>query len=654
MEEPVSEKVSIREPVLDDYVDTDKKPIKNKKLIAIIIIIVISAIVIGVGLTFFFLLYKFDDEEKKEEEKTDDKKDDDEYYGLSMEELEKRTDPKYLGTKELLKPDAIEYWNLSDDDRKVISHLVKAATYLETIEYQIDDQYNIPFKNFLEEEIAKDSKRAKLTKILFDAQKGINAIDSLSEEIHLAKGHGTKPGIGVYPEDLTGDEYCKILIKMLKEGKEDEVRNITNQRSIVVRNGEYLKAIDYVDYFNESFMKIADELDEAAKISKDAIFREYLELQAKALRVANPDYDADADIKWAQMQDTTLELTITRENYDDTITGSYSKNQELADLLKAKNITPVPKDCLGFRVGIINKEGTEKILKIKQFLPDMADHMPYNDEYDQDISNGTIKQTMVDVDLIIMAGDVGAYRAGITLAENLPNDDKPSLKKGGGRRNVYHRQIRFTNATEVQQKLDAILDPEQHEYYDPEADHLFTIGHENCHTLGPNNAVNHLGEYRSIIEENKADMCGLAFVDLLTNLSYYSEMERKQILVTAVTDTFLKAKPDMSQAHRVRTVMQNYYLYNQGAYYITDDKKIHVNIDNVVDATYSMLKKIIRIQLDDKFDDAKKYIEDNFIWTDEMQVIADKLQKLSAVLNCKVENKLADEILKNLTINSEL
>ena len=645
----VSEKISIREPVLDDFADTNKKPEKNKKLIIIIIIIVISAIVIGVGLTLFFLLYKFDEEEKKEE-----KKEEDDPFGLSLEELEKRTDPKYLGTKELLKPDAIEYWSLSDDDRKVISHLVKAATYLETIEYQIDDKYNIPFKNFLEEESAKGNKKAKLTKILFDAQKGINAIDSLSQEIHLAKGHGTKPGIGVYPEDLAEEEYRQILIKMLKEGKVEEVRNITNQRSIVVRDGEYLKAIDYVDYFNESFIKIADELEQAAKYCKDENFTEYLKLQAKALRIANPDFDADADIKWAELQYSTLELTITRENYDETITGSYSKSEELANLLKANNITPVTKDCLGFRVGIVNKEGTENILRIKNFLPDMADHMPYKDEYEQDISNGTIKQTMVDVDLIIMAGDVGAYRAGITLAENLPNDDKPSLKKGGGRRNVYHRQIRFTNATEVQQKLDAILDPEQHKYYDSEADHWFTIGHENCHTLGPNNAVNHLGEYRSIIEENKADMCGLAFVDLLKNLTYYTEDQRKKILVTAVTDTFLKAKPDMSQAHRVRTVMQNYYLYQKGAYYITEDNKIHVNIDKVVNATYSMLEKIIRIQLDDKFENAKKYIDDYFIWTPQMQVIADKLQELSAVLNCKVENKLADEILKNSTINSEL
>ena len=49
---------------------------------------------------------------------------------------------------------------------------------------------------------------------------------------------------------------------------------------------------------------------------------------------------------------------------------------------------------------------------------------------------------MVDADLIMLARDVGVYRAGITFAENLPNDDKLSLSMGGGRRNVYHRQVR--------------------------------------------------------------------------------------------------------------------------------------------------------------------------------------------------------------------
>ena len=634
-----SEKLSIRDPMMDDTKNTDDST-NNKHKKIIIIAVICAVVIVALGLTLFFVLRDDSDEEKK-----DDSIPECPECGLSMEELKQRTDPEYLGTIKLLESDSPEYAALDQKDKEALKYIVKAATYLENIEFQIDDSYNIPFKKYLEEQIQKNNEQAKLTKILFDAQKGINALDSLSHEINLAKGHKTKPGIGVYPEDLTAEEYQRILIKMLKENKTEEVRNITNQRSMVFRDGEYLKAIDYVEYFKEDFTKIADELDKAAEFSTDANFTEYLKLQSKALRTADPMLDAYADKKWAELEYTPLELTITRENYEDTITSSYSNNQELIDLLSAKNITPVPKDCLGFRVGIVNKEGTDFLLRIKQFLPELAKNMPYSDEYEQDVTNGTIKQTMVDADLIILAGDVGAYRAGITLAENLPNDDKPSLTIGGGRRNVYHRQIRASNATQVQKKLDLILDQEQHQYYDTEADHWFTIGHENCHSLGPNILESRLGQYRSIVEENKADMGGLSFTNNLTNLGYYTEEQRKKIIVTVVVDNFLKVKPDLSQAHRVRTVMQNYYLKQHGAYSITEDGKIHVNIEEVVPAAYDMLKEIIRIQLDNKFEKAEEYVNKYFIWTDEMKIIGDKLQTLSSTLNSRVENELADKIL---------
>ena len=627
--------------------ETEVPSPSNKKKLILIIVIIALVVIIGVTITLIFVLKN--PEPKPEPEPEPDPKPEPEpectECGLPMEELQKRTDPKYLGVISLLKADSPEYAALAQGDKEALKHLVKAATYLENIEFQIDDGYNLHFKEYLQNLTQMNNTQAKLTKILFDAQKGINAIDALSHQINLAKGHQTKPGIGVYPEDLTEEEFQNILIKMLKENKTEEVRNITNQRSMVFRDGDYLKSIDYVDYFKEDFSKIADELDEAAKYSTDQNFTDYLKLQSAAFRTADPMLDAKADIKWAELQYTPLELTITRENYEDTITSSYANNKELEQLLHERNITPVPKDCLGFRVGIINKEGTDFILKIKDYLKNLAENMPYKDEYDQDVTNGTIKQTMVDADLIILAGDVGAYRAGITLAENLPNDDKPSLKLGGGRRNVYHRQIRASNATAVKIKLDLILDPEQHTYYDTEADHWFTIGHENCHSLGPNTENSHLGKYRSIIEENKADMCGIAFVDLLKNLTYYTEEQRKKIIVTSVVDNFLKVKPDLSQAHRVRSVMQNYYLFKKGAYNITKDGKIHVNLDNVIPAAYDMLKEIIRIQLDDQFEKGEQYIKDYFIWTDEMTIIGDKLQTLSSTLNSRVENELADKIL---------
>ena len=564
---------------------------------------------------------------------------------LSMEELEKRTHKDYLMTKKFLKADAPEYLGLAEEDKEALKHLVRAANILEVINMQLDNHHNLPFKQFLEAEIKKGNKQAELTKILFDAQKGINAIDTMSEPIFLAKEVPAYPGKGVYPTDLTTDEFHLILIKMLKSGKADKVRKILTQRSVVERDGDELVGIDYIDKFKDDFPKMADEIEAASRVSTNADFNEYLKLQAKALREADPMLDAYADKKWATLQDTPLEFTITRENYSDEMTGTVIENEELKKLLDANNISPIPKDFLGGRVGIINKKGTDALMAIKKYLPILAQNMPFNDEYEQNIKpDEDSKQTMVDVDMVTATGDVGEYRGGITLAENLPNDDKLSLTIGGGRRNVYHRQIRFiSDMKKLQERLDAILDKEQHQYYLDEADLWFTIGHENAHSLGPKKGNETLGKYRNIIEENKADMGSLAFVDLLTELGMYTEEQRKQIIVTTIADNFLKTKPTLSQAHRVRTVMQNKYFSERGAYDIVDGK-IHVNIDKVVPIAKEMLAEIVRIQIDGDFDKAEKYVIDNFVWTDNMELIGQKLQKINKTLNGRLETELADKL----------
>lgn len=565
---------------------------------------------------------------------------------LSMKELEKRTHKDYLITKKFLKADAPEYLALADGDKKALKHLCKAAAIIEKINMQLDCHHNLAVKEFLEIEAKKD-KQAKLTKILFDAQKGVNAIDTMSNPIRLIKGIDEKLGKGVYPENLSKEEFHSVLLRMLKEGKIEEVKNILTQRSVVVRVAEDLAGIDYVDYFKDDFSKVAYELNRAAEYSTNKDFNEYLNLQAKALRTPDAMLDAYADKKWAELQDTPLEFTITRENYEDEMTGTIVENEELSALLKEHGISPIPKDFLGGRVGIVNEQGTQDLMKIKKYLQILADNMPFNNEYTQTISaENDAQQTMVDVDMVMAAGDVGEYRGGITLAENLPNSDKLSLTIGGGRRNVYHRQIRFiSDKSKLQERLDAILDKSQHKYYLDEADHWFTIGHENAHSLGPKEGSEKLGKYRNIIEENKADMGALAFVDLLTELGMYTQEQRLQIIVTTMADNFLKSKPTMSQAHRVRTVMQNKYFAERGGYEITKDGKILVNIDKVVPIAKEMLAEIVRIQIDGDFNKAEQYVNENFVWTDNMEIIAKKLQKVSKALNGTLETELADKLL---------
>ena len=570
---------------------------------------------------------------------------------LSLKELQKRTHKDYLTTKKMLAPDAPEYLNLAEGDKKALKHLVKAAVVLDKVNMQLDNPHNLAFKEYLEKEIENGGRKAKLAKVLFDAQKGVCSLDRESSMIELAKGVKMRAGKGIYPLDLEKEEFHAILIKMLKRGKHKEVAKILNQRSVVERKGDELVAIDYVDKFKKDFAIMADELEKAAKVSTNKDFNEFLKLQAKALRKADPMLDAYADKKWATLQDTPLEFTITRENYSDEMTETVFENEELKELLDKHNIIPVAKDFLGGRVGIVNKKGTEALLGVKNFLPLMAKNMPFNDKYEQNISpDKESKQTMVDVDLVAVTGDVGEFRAGITLAENLPNDDKLSIiKLDGGRRNVYHRQIRLITSDDakekMQKRLDATLKPSLHKYYNDEADHWFTVGHENGHSLGPKSGTEGLGKYKSIIEENKADMVSLAMVDVLTEAGMYTPEQRNQIIVTYAVDNMMMSKPTMSQAHRVRSVMQNNYFIKEGAIKISKDGILDVKIEKMVPTAKKMLEEIIRVQLSGDFATAEKYVTDNFIWTPAMDKMAENIKSVSKTLNGRVESPLADKLL---------
>ena len=173
--------------------------------------------------------------------------------GMSTGELVDRTLPFHLTEIKLLSEDAPQYQKLEKGDKQALVHLVKAANIIDNIEMQLDDENNIPFNNYLAREVAKGNSTAKRAKQLFDAQKGIFGQDKLFHHYSLAKGLNQAPGKGVYPRDLDVVEFHETLREMLEKGMDEEVKNILTQRTVVVRDGKYLKGIDYVDKFKKEF-----------------------------------------------------------------------------------------------------------------------------------------------------------------------------------------------------------------------------------------------------------------------------------------------------------------------------------------------------------------------------------------------------------------
>ncbi len=565
--------------------------------------------------------------------------------GLSPEELERRTQKDTLTSWTLIDEKSEAYKTLKDGDKKALVHLVKAARILEDVYLRQDNPKNIPFKKYLEKEVKHGNQQAKMALTLFNAQKGINGEDCEGETVSLLKNAPARPGKGFYPQKLTEKGFAKTIKSMLENNESESVRKMLNQHSMVVKTLGGLKGVDYTEFFKKEFRAAADEIDKAAETATDPYFAEYLTVQARALRENNPLLDARADMFWAQLEDTPLEFTIVRESYDDRMTPSLLKDEEIKTLLKNNGIEAFNKDTLGVRVGIVNKEGTKNLFKIKPYLSEMAEQMPFKDEYEQFIKTDDKKQSMVDVDIVDMTGHMGAYRGAISIASNLPNNDKLSVRLGGGKKNVYHIQPREYRCKEgLEQRLDAILDPSQHKYYHPNGSHQFTILHENVHSLGPRSGTERLGIYKNVIEENKADMGALVMLDYLTEKGFYTKDEKKQVITTFITNYMFKA-PDFESAHRRRNIMQNNMFIQNGAIDVNDDGVMKINYDKVISSAKDALAKIVRLQIDGDFEAAEAYVKEYSVWTDELEKIGRNLKKVDKRLNSSIKAPLADKLL---------
>lgn len=549
---------------------------------------------------------------------------------LSEAQLDKMINEQMLPI-ELINTDFEGYKNLAAGDQKALIHLVKAARMLNDVALEQDHPLNLQMKEGLEKTAVNDKIAAKALKIFnsLNGVAGLNGIDP--QPIEIFKGIHIYKGRNFYPTDMSIEEFHQIIYRMIERGKIEQVKQVLSARTMVRRQDDELIAIDYTQYFAKVFSDMANELELAAHYSTNDAFNDYLGWQAQALLQNNEDMDMLADKHWAVMQDTPLEFTLSRENYEDEITPTIFDNEELVAILNEHNIFPISKDMLGARAGIVNKKGTDLILTFKHQMAHLAQLMPLSDKYEQQISSGNeVKQTMVDVDLAALQGDYAQCRGGITTAQNLPNDDKLSVKTGGGRRNVYHRQVRMSGDKQRQAKvLDALLDKEFHQYFDDEAEHIFVIGHENGHSLGPNSSYkDSLGIYKHIIEENKADVVSIAMMPEYVKAGVIDEKTLRKVYVTWIMRLLLKAKPQMEHPHRMGDLIHFNYLLDHGAISMTADNKIYIDFIKMPKVMNQILQETIEVQLSRSPKKALQFIEANGKWENLHDYIAQTLQKI--------------------------
>jgi len=569
--------------------------------------------------------------------------------GLSPSELKMRLRSDKMIPRMLMEVGAPEYENLAQGDKQAIVHLLNAGEHIDTMFKKMDNNSNLPFEKFLKEKAAKGRQMAKDALNIYNPQNGIIANDLAGNVVILKKGAKNPIGCAYFPENLKPKEFQDILIKMLENGEKEEVKNILSARTIVGRDGNKLKAVDFTVKYKEECHAAAAEMEKAAEVSTNEEYNKYLRLQAEAFRTTDIMADARADVQLATLQDTPLEGSLTKETYRDQFTAYALKNEKLKNLLEKNGITPIGKNQLGWRVGIVDKVGTTSLLDIKKYLPVLEKNMPHNSEYVSNLAakeGEEVKQAIVQVKIIKFFGDLKAFRASGMAAENLPNDTEPAISiLKGGKRNIFHEHAMNVDPQRAKERNDAIINPTKHEYYTSKGRQEEVSGHENGHSAGPKRENSHLGEYASIVEENKADMVSISMQDVLKNAGKYSEQEQKEIITVFVSDLFVKAKPKMEQAHRVRQVMQINFLLKEKAISIDKNGIVDIDFEKIIPATKKMLDKIIRVQIEDKAEVAGKYVREYNVWSKPIQSVAKNIQRYDNALNGKYETPLADKIM---------
>lgn len=178
--------------------------------------------------------------------------------------------------------------------------------------------------------------------------------------------------------------------------------------------------------------------------------------------------------------------------------------------------------------------------------------------------------------------------------------------------------------------MAGLVSEDLHKYYDDEADHLFVIGHENGHSLGPNSSYQTaLGVYQHIIEEHKADIISAAMMPEYVKAGIIDDEQLRKIYTTwVIKRLFLLAFPEDKEAHRVADLIEHNYLRSYGAFHFDDEHKLHIDFAKMQSGTKKMLEDIITVQLSKSPEIAEEYINKWTYWDDTSKYISDFKQKL--------------------------
>jgi hypothetical protein len=383
-----------------------------------------------------------------------------------------------------------------------------------------------------------------------------------------------EPGHALYPAGITRQEIEDYVAA--HPGKKAE---IYNPWTVVKRRGTDLVGVPYHVEYKEFLVPAAKALRDAASLSDDKAFANFLRLRADAL--LTDDY-YKSDLAWVDLDNHKF----------DVIMAPYETY--LDDLLGVKT-------SYGVAVMIRNPSESAKLETYKKYVSDIQDALPLA-AFDKP-SNAGHPTPMEVMDTPYRSGDLRhGYQA---VADNLPNDPRIHAEKGT--KKIFFKNFMDARVNYVVLPIGKLLmRGDQANLASMDGYLSVVVMHEISHGLGPAYARvagkqtdirESIGPIYSGLEEAKADIVGLYGLDWLMNKGVLPKSRGPDYYASHVAGIFRTVRFGVAEAHARAEMMEFNYFVEQGA--ITKDAatgRYAIDYAKFPVAVASLAKELLEIE----------------------------------------------------------
>jgi len=381
-------------------------------------------------------------------------------------------------------------------------------------------------------------------------------------------------GRALYPAGITRDEIDAYVAKHPEKKAE-----IYSPYTVVKRQGGDLIGVPYHVEYKQWLEPAAKALRDAAALSTDKAFANFLRLRADAL--LTDDY-YKSDLAWVDLEDPKFDIIFAPyETY-------------LDDLLGVKT-------SYGTAIMVRNADESKKLETYKKYVPDIQDALPIATE-DKPSKKGH-STPMEVMDTPYRTGDLRhGYQA---VADNLPND--PRIHQEKGTKKIFFKNFMDARVNYVVLPIGKLLIREDQAKLASMDGYLAAVlMHEISHGLGPNYARTSggqrdireaIGPTFSGLEEAKADVVGLFGLNWLIDKGVLPKERAPEYYASYVAGIFRTVRFGVAEAHGRAEMMEFNYLSERGV--ITRDSqsgRYAIDFAKMPGAISGLAKELLEIE----------------------------------------------------------